>query len=100
MMETREFSTPALASLTGHKLMSESFSEVHEAAEFVAGHPIWTHEFADKSNVENLRKIVLEQHPDLADFDDSDVTPENVVARRADLIEQFGATRILTKGDK
>jgi hypothetical protein len=98
--ETKEFSTPVLASLTGHKLMAESFSEVHEAAEFVVGHPIWTHEFADKSNVKAIRSAVLEQHPDLSEFDDSNVTPDNVAQRRQELIDEYGETRVLTKGDK
>lgn len=99
-METKEFSTAALASLTGHKLMTESFSDVHEAAEFVVGHSIWTHEFADKNNVQKIREAILEQHPDLAGFDDSDVTSKNVVQRRIDLIAEYGTTRTLMKGDE
>jgi hypothetical protein len=71
--EIREFSVGALLSLTTDKMLADRFSEVHEAAEFVLGHPIWTHEFGRREVWQRLRENVLEQVPVLASFDGSGV---------------------------
>lgn len=39
------------------------FGAVHEIAEHVAGHPIWTHEFAERSLWHRLTDAVFAQHP-------------------------------------
>ncbi len=44
MAETRVFSTAAIASISTGILLCR-FSEMHEAAEFLMGYPIWTHHF-------------------------------------------------------
>jgi hypothetical protein len=74
--EKREFSIGVLLSLTTDKLLCDSFSEVHEAAEFVMGHPIWTHEFADRAVWNRLKRLVLEQIPVLESFDSREVVDE------------------------
>ena len=60
--DKREFRVAACVSLLSGKMLCV-FSEMHELAEFVAGHPIWTHEFADKSFNDRLAAIILLQHP-------------------------------------
>lgn len=75
-MNTKQFKLGVVLSLTTGKLLCE-FSELHEAAEYVLGHPVWTHEFADEQTVERIRNAVVTQHPGLADVDAKGVTKEN-----------------------
>lgn len=63
-METKAFSTAALASLSSGMLLCE-FGDMHEAAEYLMGHPIWTHEFASKPMWDRMKSKLLEQHPGL-----------------------------------
>lgn len=44
MTETRDFPTAVIASLSSGVLLCE-FTDMHEAAEYLMGHPIWTHQF-------------------------------------------------------
>ena len=62
--ETKEFQLAAvLGAATGRVLAERGFGDIHEVAEFVIGHPIWTHEFADAVLVEQLRDTILLQCP-------------------------------------
>lgn len=56
-----------LSATTGVLLKHHGFDELHELAEHVLGHPVWTHEFADAGTVRRLRDAVLAQHPALRD---------------------------------
>ena len=60
--ETRDFPTAVIASLSTGVLLC-NFSDMHEAAEFLMGHPIWTHHFASKKLCEEMRRTILEQCP-------------------------------------
>ena len=62
MAETRDFPTAVIASLSTGILLCE-FGKMHEAAEFLMGHPIWTHHFADKELCGEMRKMITEQCP-------------------------------------
>lgn len=66
-METKSFKTTAVIGLTSGILYGD-FGELHELAEWVAGHPIWTHEFADQKLHDRLREKVFGQHPVLRDI--------------------------------
>jgi hypothetical protein len=64
--QTKDFDPAVLASLTsGIVLVEEGFSPIHEAAEWVLGHPVWTHHFADKALWERMAAALLAQLPDL-----------------------------------
>jgi|SRR5215204_1050230 len=52
----------ALACLTTGILLTD-FSRLHEAAEWVLGHPVWTHQFP--SIADKMRDAVLAQFPDM-----------------------------------
>ena len=43
-----------------------NFQEMGELAEFLLGHSIWTHEFADGALWNRLRYALLQQHPQLS----------------------------------
>jgi hypothetical protein len=96
MRETREFSTAALASITSGILLCK-FGDMHEAAEFVMGHPIWTHHFASKQLNDDMRKTLLAQHPGLP-IDIEGVTAENYLEHVAALEAKLGKTLSVTKG--
>lgn len=60
----KEFPTTAALSLsTG--IMCGPFSEMHQLAECLAGHPIWTHEFADNDLLCRLQREMARQIPGL-----------------------------------
>lgn len=96
--ETREFPTAVLLSLVTGKLLCD-FGYMHEAAEFVVGHPVWTHEFADRNLCDHIRDTITEQHPDLA-VDASPVTKDNYKEWLAGQIERLGATRTMCIGSE
>jgi uncharacterized Zn finger protein len=56
-----------LSLTTGFLLKEGGFSEMHGLVEHVLGHPVWTHEFADKALWERTRELVFAQHPQLRD---------------------------------
>ncbi len=96
MTETREFSTASLASITSGILLCK-FSDMHEAAEFVMGHPIWTHHFARQQLHDDMRRTLLAQHPGLPTEIDG-VTADNYLDHVASLEAKLGTTLRVTKG--
>lgn len=56
-----------LSLTTGRLLKHGGFGDMQELAEHVLGHPVWTHEFADKGTVARMTEAVLAQHPTLRD---------------------------------
>ena len=62
MSQTRDFPTAVIASLSTGVLLCK-FEEMHEAAEFLMGHPIWTHHFADANLMDEMRRTIAEQCP-------------------------------------
>lgn len=95
--ESREFSTAAIASISTGKLLCE-FSKMHEAAEYLMGHPIWTHQFASKPLWGEMQQAVLEQLPRFPTAM-SGVTRENYQDHVAALEREHGATVTIRKGD-
>lgn len=96
-METRVFPTAVIASLTTGVLLCE-FSKMHEAAEYVMGHPIWTHHFADKALRRAMRRKILEQCPGMPVVL-TGVTAENYLERVTEIEEEVGAVVTIRKGD-
>jgi hypothetical protein len=96
-METKAFTTPVLVSLVSGKMLTTSFGALHECAEWVLGHPVWTHEFASKPFWERMKAALLAQHPDL-DVDCESVNKENWAAFMSALIERLGESREVVKG--
>ena len=97
-METRSFPTPVLASLSTGVLLC-NFSDMHEAAEYLMGHPVWSHEFGSRGSVDNMKAKLLEQHPDL-DVDATGVDKDNWEAFRDKLIADLGESREIVKGSE
>ena len=95
MTETREFPTAVLASITTGKMLC-SFGDMQEAAEFVMGHPIWTHHFADRGLVDDMKRTVLAQCPSLPS--EIDVTPGNWQAKLSELEASVGKSFRVNKG--
>lgn len=62
----KTFQLADVLTLTTGRLLTD-FHKLHELAEHIAGHPIWTHEFADKKLCDRLRERVFEQYPALRD---------------------------------
>lgn len=100
----KTYSTAIVLSLTtGILLVQGGFGDMVELCEYVAGHPIWTHELADKALVNKLVNAVYEQHPQLKDVEKWNPNGEEVstylpgyVARQN---EKFGATLDIKPGN-
>jgi hypothetical protein len=97
MPETREFPTIVIASLSSGVLLCD-FSAVHECAEYVMGHPIWTHHFADKALWDDMQRTILQQCPGMPTAMEG-VTKENYQERAAALVAELGETQMIRKGD-
>jgi hypothetical protein len=96
MTDTREFPTAVIASLSSGILLCD-FGAMHEAAEFLMGHPIWTHHFASKELWQEMQRTILAQHPEMPTSLDA-VTKENYQSHAAALEKKFGTTVTICKG--
>lgn len=95
--ETRDFPTAVIASLSSGVLLCE-FGKVHEAAEYLMGHPIFTHHFANKDLWAAMQKKILEQCPGMP-TDMPGVTRENVAGKLAELEKELGMFAKIRRGD-
>ncbi len=96
----RTFPTATVLSLAaGHRFGVGSFSDIHAAAEFVMGHSIWTHEFAERVLWDSLRAAVLSQYPVLGDLHKEDVTPDTAANVREHWEARLGSSLTLKRGD-
>lgn len=97
MPETRDFPVEVVASISTGILLCQ-FSDMHEASEYLMGHPIWTHHFADKDLWKAMQAAVLRQHPSML-IKAVGVTPENVWEKVTMLRAAFGTTLPLERGN-
>ena len=74
-----------------------SFGDIQEAIEWVAGHPVWTHELASKGIRESSAESVFSQHPQLKGVDGG-LTKENHEEWTVNQVNQFGETLSLAQG--
>jgi hypothetical protein len=73
------------------------FDEMHEAAEWVMGGPIWTHEFASPELWKTMRENVLAQFPGM--FSDGDaINEDNAPGILREQITMFGETLEVEQG--
>ena len=86
---TRTFKTEVLLSITTGRLLCD-FSDVQEAVEFICGESVWTHQFAHRPFVNEVRRALLAQVPQL-DVNADSVTTENYQTFRAEQIARLGA---------
>jgi len=88
-MATKMLSTLGLAGITtGVALEEKGFAHIHEAIEWVVGHPVWTHELP--AIFPTARALVLEQFPDMPTaVEDGKVqeVADSVVARYGNQVE-------------
>jgi hypothetical protein len=96
MSQTREFPTAVVASISSGIMLCETFSAIQDCAEYLMGHPIWTHHFADKQLIADMRAMVAEQCPGMPS--DGQITPENFREKLAQLVAEFGPTQTIRKG--
>ena len=98
MSETRDFPTAVIASLSTGVVLCD-FSAMHEAAEYLMGHPIWTHHFASEQLNDDMRRAIAEQCPGMWTREQvKGVTRENWQEYCAKLEIDFGPTVRIRKG--
>lgn len=98
MTETRDFPTAVIASISSGVLLCK-FDEMHQAAEYLMGHPIWTHHFASKDLWKEMHRTILEQCPGMpGESDAAHVNADNHLAYVAKLEADLGKTVKIRKG--
>lgn len=96
MTETRDFTTAVIASLSSGVLLC-NFSDMHEAAEYLMGHPIWTHQFGDKALWHEMQRTILEQCPGMP-IELNGVNKDNYLDYVSKLEAEFGPAVTIRKG--
>jgi hypothetical protein len=95
MTETRDFPTAVLVSLsTGISLCT--FSDFHEAAEYLMGHPIWTHQLPKLADA--IKRAIVEQYPNVPTKIEGVVTKDNYLQKIAEIESEIGTTLKIRKG--
>lgn len=95
-METRDFPTAVIASMSTGVLLCK-MSDMHEAAEFLMGHPIWTHHFGSADLWKEMQRTVLEQCPGMP-IDAPGVTKDNWPEFKKKLEAEHGEFVKIRKG--
>lgn len=95
-METRDFPTAVIASISTGVLLCK-FDELHQAAEYLMGHPIWTHHFGSKDLWQEMQRTVLEQCPGMP-IDAEGIDGTNWPEFKAKLEADLGASVKIRKG--
>lgn len=67
-MSLKEFPLSACLSVSTGRLCG-NFGDMHELAEHLLGHPVWTHEFADRVLVDRLEAAMNAAVPGLPNHD-------------------------------
>lgn len=96
MSETRDFPVAVIASLSSGVLLCK-FNEMHEAAEYLMGHPIWTHHFASKDLWKEMQQTILAQCPGMP-LEIEDTTADNYLSKVAALEAEIGKSVKIRKG--
>ena len=96
MSEAKEFPTAVIASLSSGVLLC-GFDEMNQAAEYLMGHPIWTHHFASKNLWQEMQKTILEQCPGMPTAAPG-ITKDNWPEFKAKLEADLGEVVKIRKG--
>lgn len=95
--EWLNFPTAAIATLSSGVMLCKEFKEMHQAAEFLMGHPIWIHHFADKQLWLEMQRTIAEQCPGMP-TELHGVTRDNYGEHVAKIETEFGKTVRIRKG--
>lgn len=87
----KTYATEVVLSATTGILLCE-FGDMHELIEHIIGHPVWTHELADRSMMDVIREDVCDQHPRLREVDKSQIINGDWATFRDKWIAKLGAT--------
>lgn len=95
-MATRTFPTAVIASISTGVLLCK-FGDMHEAAEYLMGHPIFTHHFASEELAAEMKRTVAEQCPGMP-TELHGVTGENYKDYLAKIEAEIGPVVTIRKG--
>jgi hypothetical protein len=98
MTDTRDFPTAVIASISTGIMLCESFDKLHEAAEFLMGHPIWTHHFGSKQFHQEMQRTIAEQCPGMPTEAPDTVNKDNWREYLTQIEADIGPTVKIRKG--
>jgi|GEM_PF-1345726 len=98
--EEKTFDTLLVASASSGVMLTTrySFSALHELCEWVMGHPIWTHEFAERPLWVRISEAIRAQHAEMPVNDGTELSLEEVASFAGNALELFGTTVTLKRG--
>lgn len=96
MIETRDFPVAVIASISTGVLLCK-FSDMHEAAEYLMGHPIWTHQFGSRDFCKEMQRTIVGQCPGMP-LDAPGINENNWPAFKAKLEADLGQVVKIRKG--
>jgi len=101
MTEMKEFDTLIVGSASSGVALKQgmSYGDMGEITEWVLGHPVWTHELADKALWTRMSEAIRAHLPDMpAPHEDGEGPDWQAVG--AALIERYGETVSLPRGQQ
>lgn len=93
--DTKRFPLHAILTMRTGRVMGD-FGDAQELAEWVMGHPIWTHELPSLGG--EIKSRLASQHPELP-AELPHVTKENYASVLRDLEEVHGVSLTVKRGD-
>jgi hypothetical protein len=87
----REWPVAVVLSLASSRLLC-SFSDMHTFAEWFIGEPVYTHQFAHRPFLEDMREAIYAQYPVLRTFDATAVSTESWRENLREAEKQYGRT--------
>ena len=101
--DTKIFPTSLVLSVLSATAFGDTFGAIHEAVEFVVGHPIWTHELADRRIWKIAQEAIIAQWPPasrwLQKCEGVVGSPDGAKRLLAQCIAEVGGQVSLTRGN-
>lgn len=91
----KSWPTAVVLSLYTGRLLCE-FGDMHAFAEYLVGTPVWTHQFAHRPFVDEMKAALERQQPSLRAVRVDDVTTDNWQACRDREVARLGPTLMIT----
>lgn len=97
MGETKQFPTLVIAStITGIGLTNMRFSDMHECAEWLCGHPVWTHELVHGPTKDQYVTEGYEQFPNMPTPNEAE---SDYISAAAKAVAEYGDFVTVKRGN-
>jgi len=100
MSEKKSFPTLLIGSVSSGVMLTSGYkySDIQEVAEWVFGHPVWTHELGSKDLWLKMSKIIIAQFPEMPANDYEPIGKHKAEVLTAKLLKAYGKTVDVERG--